>query len=84
MPIKLPRNLTGKTNAELVQLAQQIRELPEYQMPSGSFWLYTEKARKLLRRIDWAIYENLKEARALAGNPIPTSGYSGRQTKRRR
>ena len=75
--------LSGKTNAELVKLAQQIRTLPENQMPIGSFWLYTAKARKMLRQIDWAIFANIKQARLAAGNLV-TSGYSGRQTKRKR
>lgn len=78
------RKLTGLTNAELVALRREIESKPENQMPPDSFWRYTEKARKQFEKIDWAIFENIRESRRLAGNPIPTAGYSGRQTKRRR
>lgn len=32
----------------------------------------------------WAVTIRLAASRAAAGNPVPTCGYSGRQTNRRR
>ena len=53
------------------------------QNPPGSFWKYTPRVRK---KLDWLadeITKLLAEKRRLEGNPVPCSGYSGRQTNRR-
>lgn len=40
--------------------------------------------RKRVDDIRWAITHHLTERRAASGDPVPTNGYSGRQTRRRR
>lgn len=53
------------------------------QNPPGSFWKYTPRARKKLDWLAAGITELMAEKRKLEGNPVPCSGYSGRQTNRR-
>lgn len=70
--------------AELVAMRRIVESEPSNRMPAGSLYLYTPKARRKLDEIDRAIAEKSAEQRAAAGNPVPASGYSGRQTNRRR
>ena len=46
-------------------------------------YLYTKPARKKLAAIAGAIAWHLADERELNGNPIPISGYSGRNSKKR-
>ena len=40
--------------------------------------------RQKAEEIRYAITDKLAQKRAAAGDPVPTNGYSGRQSKRRR
>jgi hypothetical protein len=71
------------TTEELIAKAQAIRDDPKNKMPPGSFWLYTAAARKRLDKIAWEITYLLAEKRAANGDPVPTNGYSGRNSNRR-
>lgn len=78
-------NLKGKTLEELVALGQKIREEREgWSAPGNSIWKFKPHVRKKLDAIDRAITDRLAEKRAAAGRPVPTCGYSGRQTNKRR
>jgi len=50
---------------------------------TGGLFLYTKSARKKLAAIVEAIAWHLADERELNGNPIPISGYSGRNSKKR-
>lgn len=79
-------DLHGKTTEELLAMIRQIEDDPKNQIPrgSGSIWLYTPKARKRLDQIALALALKTREKRKLAGEYVDESGYSGRQSKRRR
>jgi hypothetical protein len=81
---ELQVRLDGKTNEELVAMQSAIESDPRNQMPPGHLFLYTPQARKKLDEIARAITSNLREKRRLAGDPVDDSGYSGRQSNRRR
>lgn len=68
--------------AELVELRLRITGDPANQQ-TGSIYLYTPKARKRLNDIDRAITWHLSDKREAEGRPVPTEGYSGRQSNRR-
>lgn len=72
-----------KTTVELIAARQAIEADPKNLMPKGSFYRFTPAARRRLNQIDWEITENMRRARAEAGNPVACDGYSGRQTNRR-
>lgn len=72
-----------KTNAEWLMLRTAIESDPANRNPPGGLFIYTEKARKKLDRIDREITHNLDEARKAAGNPVSCDGYSGRNSNRR-
>jgi len=72
-----------KTNAEWLMLRTAIESDPANHNPPGSLFIYTEKARKKLDRIDREITHNLAEARKASGNPVSCDGYSGRNSNRR-
>lgn len=69
--------------AELLARQKTIESDAANQMPSGSFYKYTPKARRKLDTISREITHLMGEKRALLGNPVPCDGYSGRQTNRR-
>ncbi|MBS1807515.1 MAG: hypothetical protein JST84_04920 [Acidobacteria bacterium] len=64
-------------------MRRAIEAHPTNQTPTGSFYRYTAKARRKLVVLDWAITEQQKAKLRVAGKLV-TSGYSGRQTKRRK
>jgi len=68
--------------AELVELRERITSDPANQQ-TGSIYLYTPKARRKLNAIDQAITWHIKDNREAQGRPVPTEGYSGRQSNRR-
>ena len=74
----------GYANAQLLEMSSAIEADPANQMPPGSLYLFTQPARKKLDEIAMAITDNIADARAAAGDPVPTAGYSGRQSNRRR
>ena len=76
--------LDGKTNDELVVLQAAIVADPANRNVKGGIYLYTSAARRKLDAITRQITHNLAEARAARGDPVDASGYSGRQSKRRR
>jgi hypothetical protein len=67
---------------ELVQLTSEIEGDPNNKETEG-LYLYTKPARKKLAAIAEAIAWHLADERELNGNPIPVSGYSGRNSKKR-
>ncbi len=71
------------SQAELLALQKKIEEDPANHLPAGSIFRLTSTARKKLDQIAQAITFHLADKRAAAGNPVPISGYSGRQTNRR-
>jgi hypothetical protein len=75
--------LYGKhTMAELVELQKAVTSDPANQI-KDSIYLYCPKARKKLADIAQAITWHLADKRAADGRPVPTNGYSGRQSNRR-
>ena len=74
----------GKTTEELLAMQAAIDNDPKNRMPPGNLNLYTKNARRKLDDIAQAISDNMADKRAAAGDPVPTCGYSGRQTNRRR
>jgi hypothetical protein len=76
----LASNLTIE---ELTALMKQVTDDPNNQNPKGSFWLYTKSASRKLDAIGWAITYKLADKREAVGDPVPTNGYSGRQSNRR-
>lgn len=72
----------GFTNQQLHAMMEAIEADPKSRNPPGSLMIFTKEARKKLDEIAWAITDNLAEARAAAGNPVSTCGYSGRQSNR--
>lgn len=73
----------NKTNQELLAERAAIEADQANRMPPGGLYIYTPKARKKLDAITRAITANMAEQRAQDGRPVPTCGYSGRQTNRR-
>lgn len=72
------------TQAELLEQQERICADPANRNPPGtSLFIHTPKARKKLDAIREAIAAHQAQKRAAAGNPVPTCGYSGRQTNRR-
>jgi hypothetical protein len=67
---------------ELIQLQAELMADPGNKETEGLF-LYTKSARKKLAAIVEAIAWHLADERELNGNPIPVSGYSGRNSKKR-
>lgn len=80
----MKKKLDDHTTEELVAMRRAVEDDPANRNPTESIFIYTPKAMKKLRAIDDAITRKVAERRAAAGNPVPTSGYSGRQTNRRR
>lgn len=70
--------------AELLKMQEAIHADPECKAPRGGIFLYNDKAMKKLGDIAAAITMHMDDDRAAAGRPVPTCGYSGRQTNRRR
>ncbi len=76
-------NIEGKTNAELTAMQAKIEADPANRSPAVSLFIFMPNARKKLDAISRQITHNLGAARAARGDPVPTCGYSGRQTNRR-
>lgn len=70
--------------AALLALARQVEADPANRNPAGSVAIFTPAASRKLGAIAHAIAMHQADRRAAAGQPVPTSGYSGRQTNRRR
>ncbi len=70
------------TKAELIELARMIEINEENHEPPGGLFKLKKSARKKLAEIDQAIAWHMEDDRKIAGNPVPTCGYSGRQTNR--
>jgi hypothetical protein len=68
---------------ELLAERERIEADPANRSAPGSLWIYTAAARRKLDRINLAIAANMAADRAAAGRPVPTSGYSGRNSNRR-
>lgn len=67
---------------ELTKMMETIKNNPENQL-IGQFYLYTEKARKKLDVISWAITYHLKDLRIARGENISNGeGYTGRKQNR--
>ena len=67
---------------ELILLQAELMADPNNKETEG-LYLYTKPARKKLAAIVEAIAWHLADERELKGNPIPVSGYSGRNSKKR-
>ena len=70
------------TKAELVEMSRMVSVNEENHEPPGSLHRLKPAARKKAAAIDQAIAWHMEDGRKLAGNPVPTCGYSGRQTNR--
>ena len=71
------------SKAALLQMQQAISEDPASKATGGGLFLHTAPARKKLDEVASAITMHMADDRAAAGRPVPTCGYSGRQTNRR-
>ncbi len=72
------------SKAALLQMQQGISDDPANKETGGGLFLYSAPARKKLSAVATAITMHIADERAAAGRPVPTCGYSGRQTGRRR
>jgi hypothetical protein len=70
------------SKTDLIQLQAELIADPDNKETEGLF-LHTKPARKKLAAIAEAIAWHLADERELNGNPIPISGYSGRNSKKR-
>jgi len=72
------------TKSALLDLMQKLDQDPESKMPpgAGGIHLLTPKARRLSTALAQAIAWHMEDERNAAGRPIPTCGYSGRQSNR--
>ena len=70
--------------ATLVDMLKRLDEDPANLTPadSDSIHLLTPKSRQRSAAIAEAISYHMSDEREAAGNPVPTCGYSGRQSKR--
>lgn len=68
---------------ELLDLDRSITADPANKATDGGIYLYTSTARKKLRAIAEAVTFHLADQRAASGQPVPTSGFSGRKQNRR-
>lgn len=76
----------GRLRAEIQELVAKRRLLEDdtrNRAPTGGLYRFTPAARKKFDKIDREIAHLMGQIRALEGNPVPTAGYSGRQTNRR-
>ena len=71
------------SKAELVELARMV-EINEdnHEPPGSSIYRLKPAARKKLSAISQAIAWHMEDDRNIAGNPVPTCGYSGRNKNR--
>jgi hypothetical protein len=76
------RILQKYSKQELILLQAELMADPNNKETEG-LCLYTKPARKKLAAIAEAIAWHLADERELKGNPIPVSGYSGRNSKKR-
>lgn len=67
--------------AELQEMRRKIENDPANQMPPGSLFKFTPRARKKFDAIDWAITLHLRDKN---DSPAKDFGYTGRKTNRRR
>lgn len=71
------------SQSELMEMRKAIEKDPENLAPPGELFRFKKEARRKLDKIDQAITWHLADKRAAAGDPVPTCGYSGRQSNRR-
>lgn len=83
-PRAKPLKLEGKTNAELSAMMEEEWNDPRNRNTPGSLFIFNKRGQQRTNRIARAVTANLADSRAAAGRPVPTCGYSGRQTNRRR
>lgn len=69
--------------AALIQMGLSVSEDPTNLAPPGGLYRLSQKARKQIANIDQAIAWHIADERKARGNPVPTAGYSGRQTNHR-
>ena len=65
-------------------LVKLERTLSAQATPSGGLWLHPLARRRQLDAIRREIADRLAEARATAGDPVLTNGYSGQRIRRLR
>lgn len=68
---------------DLLKMEAALCNDPANRAPTGSIFIYNKSTHKKLAEIASAIAMHLADKREAAGNPVPTCGYSGRQTNRR-
>ena len=71
------------SQADLVSMQAMVASDPANRNPDGGIFIHTAQARRKLDDIAQAITFHLDDSRTAAGRPVPTDGYSGRQSKRR-
>lgn len=69
--------------AEIQRKITELQDDPANKGKPGSIWKYTQKTHKKLDKLAMSIAILMAEKRAILGNPVPCSGYSGRQTNQR-
>jgi len=70
------------SKADLLAMQQRVSDDPANKAQAG-LSMYTSAAHKRLTLIAAAIAMHMADARAAQGRPVPTCGYSGRQSNRR-
>ena len=76
----------SRIDEQIAKIQQKIVELEDNPVNAGkpgSIWKYTPKTHKKLAKLAMDIASLIAEKRAIQGNPVDCSGYSGRQTNRR-
>lgn len=69
--------------AALIAQMSGVESDPANLQPGPSIHLLTPAARKRSAAIAQAVAWHMEDERKTAGRPVPTCGYSGRQTNRR-
>lgn len=72
------------SQAELLGMQAAIASDPANRNTAGGIFLHTAAARRRLDDIAQAITFHLDDSRTAAGRPVPTDGFSGRKSNRRR
>jgi len=85
--------MSADTEETIPQLREEMRQLlikvkkieddPKNRNPPGTFQIYTASARRRMDKFMWSITHCRARIRALEGHPVPTNGYSGRNSNRR-
>ena len=81
-----PDTVLSRIDEQIAKIQQKISALqddPANAGKPGAIWKYTPKTHKKLDNLAMDIANLIAEKRAVQGNPVDCSGYSGRQTNRR-